>query len=217
MSQAERRVVVVGLTGGIGAGKTTALALFEEAGAITISADQIVHDLYAQPRVVKKVAEHFGSQVLDDRGVIDRAVLARRVRRRRGELRWLEQLTHPLVAKEIQRKVKAAPAGSIVVCEVPLLFEAGYQKLFHLIVTIEAGSDVRRQRSVHDFDLGQFSELEQLQHSTEQRVAGSDLVFFNDGHVDEMRAFVQQAYERASMLLGAKVATKNHPADAGCV
>src|SRR5688572_22028076 len=100
MSQAERAVVVVGLTGGIGAGKTTALGLFQEAGALTLSADQIVHDLYAQPRVVKKVAEHFGSQVLDEQGSVDRVALARRVRRRRGELRWLEQLTHPLVAKE---------------------------------------------------------------------------------------------------------------------
>jgi dephospho-CoA kinase len=111
--------------------------------------------------------------------------------------------------------VKAAPAGSVVVCEVPLLFEAGYEQLFDLIVTIEAGSDTRRQRSVHDFDLGQFSELEQLQHSTEQRVAGSDLVFFNDGHVDEMRAFVHEAYQRARACLKAKTTAKNLPADAG--
>lgn len=215
MSQAERSVVVVGLTGGIGAGKSTALSLFEEAGAVTMSADQIVHDLYAQPRVAKKVSEHFGSQVLDERGVVDRGALARRVRRRRGELRWLEQLTHPLVAKEIQRKVKAVPSGSVVVCEVPLLFEAGYQQLFDLIVTIEAGSDTRRQRSVHDFDLGQFSEFEQLQHSTEQRVGGSDLVFFNDGQVDAMRAFVQDAYERARAYLETKTAAKNHPAGSG--
>jgi len=202
MTHAARKAIAVGLTGGIGAGKTTALDLFAEAGAMTLSADAMVHDLYTQARVATKIGDHFGSQVLDERGAVDRTALARRVRRRRGELRWLEQLTHPLVAKEIQRKLKSAPAGSVVVCEVPLLFEAGYEGLFDLLVTIEAGSDTRRARSVHGFDLGQFSELESLQHSTEQRVSRSDLVFFNDGNLDEMRAFVRGAYERALAMLG---------------
>ncbi len=114
-------------------------------------------------------------------GAVDRAALARRVRRRRSELRWLEKLTHPLVAKDMRRKIESAPTGSVVVCEVPLLFEAGYEGMFDLIVTIEAGSETRRWRSVHGFDLGQFTEFESLQASTEQRVARSDVVFFNDG------------------------------------
>jgi dephospho-CoA kinase len=206
MSQVARRVVTVGLTGGIGAGKTTALGLFAEAGAVTLSADQMVHDLYTQSKVATKIADHFGSQVLDERGVVDRTALARRVRRRRGELRWLEKLTHPLVAKEIRRKVKSAPAGAVVVCEVPLLFEAALESLFDLLVTIEAGSDSRRARSIHDFDLGQFSELESLQASTDQRVERSDLVFFNDDGLDEMRVFVQDAYARALAMLGGAVA-----------
>ncbi len=68
MSQVVRRVVAVGLTGGIGAGKTTALALFAEVGAVALSADGMVHDLYSQARVAAKIADHFGSQVLDERG-----------------------------------------------------------------------------------------------------------------------------------------------------
>jgi dephospho-CoA kinase len=204
MSQEVRRVVAVGLTGGIGSGKSTALSLFAEAGAITLSADDMVHDLYAQTRVVAKIAEHFGAQVLDERGIVDRAALARRVRRRRSELRWLEKLIHPLVAKEMRRKIESAPTGSVVVCEVPMLFEAGYEGLFDLIVTVEARSDTRRARSVHGFDLGQFTELESLQASTEQRIARSDLAWFNDEGTDELRAFVNDAYKRArGMLHGA--------------
>jgi dephospho-CoA kinase len=205
MSQEVRRVVAVGLTGGIGAGKTTALGLFAEAGAITLSADSMVHDLYTQARVITKISDHFGSQVLDERGAVDRAALARRVRRRRSELRWLEQLTHPMVAKDFRRKIESAPTGSVVVCEVPLLFEAGYEGLFDLLVTIEARSDTRRARSVHGFDLGQFTEFESLQASTEQRVARSDLAFVNDGDVDQMRSFVQDAFKKArGMLDGAE-------------
>ncbi len=201
MSQEVRRVVAVGLTGGIGAGKSTALGLFAEAGALALSADAMVHDLYAQARVVAKIADHFGSQVLDEGGAVDRGALAKRVRRRRSELRWLENLTHPLVAKDIRRKIESAPTGSVVVCEVPLLFEAGYEGLFDLLVTIEAGSDVRRARSVHGFDLGQFTELESLQASTEQRVARSDLAYFNDGDIDQMRVFVDGAFRQARALL----------------
>ena len=56
-------------------------------------------------------------------------------------MRWLEQLTHPMVAKDLRRKIESAATGSVVVCEVPLLFEAGYEGLFDLLVTVEARSD----------------------------------------------------------------------------
>ncbi len=123
------------------------------------------------------------------------------MRGRRRELRWLEKLTHPRVAEEIERRISEAPPGAVVVCEVPLLFESGSEGLFDLIVTVEAGRENRRQRSIHRFDLAMFSELEELQASSEQRVAGSDLAFFNDGDVEQLRAFVREAYGRALGLL----------------
>jgi dephospho-CoA kinase len=201
MSQGRRDVVVVGLTGAIGAGKSTALTMFQELGALAVSADEVVHALYLQPECTAQLAAYFGPAVLDARGEVDRKRLAKSVRGCREELRWLENLTHPRVAEEIERRVQKAPVGSVVVCEVPLLFESRLQDLFDLIVTIEAGRENRRKRSVHLFDLDMFSELEGLQASSEQRVAGSDLAFFNDGDLDHMGAFVRQAYERARELL----------------
>jgi dephospho-CoA kinase len=200
-SQNRREVVAVGLTGGIGAGKSTALTLFEEAGALTISADRLVHEFYLRPAVAERIGAHFGSVVLDDLGTVDRSCLARAVRGRPDELRWLEDLTHPWVAVEIERAVEAAPAGTVVVCEVPLLFETDYERLFDLVVTVEAGGRIRRLRSTHDFGLEQFSEFESLQASSRRRVEGSDLAFFNEGGLEELAQFVRDAYERARALL----------------
>jgi dephospho-CoA kinase len=201
-TQARREVVSVGLTGGIGAGKSTALAMFGELGALTFSADEVVHDLYEQPAVGALVGAHFGRGVLDEHQAVDRPRLAETVRGRPDELHWLEKLTHPRVAKEIERRIGEAPEGTVVVCEVPLLFESGHETLFDLMVTVEAGEELRRRRSVHGFGLDQFSELEGLQASSERRREGSDLVFVNDGGLDDLRDFVRRAYESARGLLG---------------
>ena len=201
MSQERVDIVAVGLTGGIGAGKSTALGLFGEMGATTMSADALVHELYGQPETVAQVAEHFGNEVVDSDGHVDRVRLAAAVRGRRRQLRWLEELTHPWVVEEMARRMNQAPDGSVVVCEVPLLFEAGFEALFDLIVTVEAGPATRRRRSVHQFDVEQFAEFERLQASSRRRVEGSDLVFYNDGSLDDLRGFVRSAYERAVALL----------------
>jgi dephospho-CoA kinase len=196
-----RAVVAIGLTGSIGAGKTTALSLFQESGALVFSADKIVHELYEQREVAAEIAAHFGPQLLSPTGTVDRKVLAAEVQGRPKELLWLEDLIHPLVAKEIGRRVGETPEGKVVVCEVPLLFGSGYEALFDLIVTVEAGSEIRRRRSVQQFDLHQFTELEALQLSREERMAKSDLVFVNDGNLDQLREFVRSTYETARGLL----------------
>ncbi|OFW55599.1 MAG: dephospho-CoA kinase [Actinobacteria bacterium RBG_16_64_13] len=201
MSRERRRIVAVGLTGGIGAGKSTALALFAELGALTLSADGLVHDLYSRSKVSGRVAAHFGPDVLDANGAIDRSRLAEMVRGQREELAWLEGLVHPLVARDIRGRLREAPGGTVVICEVPLLFEAGHEALFDLIVTVEAGADSRRRRSTHRFDLDQFSELEAMQASSETRVQRSDMAFFNDGDLDGLRGFVREVYDRATELL----------------
>ena len=199
--QGRRDVVALGLTGGMGAGKSTALAIFRELGAVTISADELVHELYARPSVSAEIGARFGRRVLDEEGKVNRSLLAASVRGRDRELRWLEELVHPLVAGEIERYIKDAPAESVLVCEVPLLFESGLDRLFDLVVTIEADRDARRRRSIHDFDIDMFSELEALQASSEERVAGSDLSFYNDGDVEHLRRFVRRAFAQALRLL----------------
>jgi dephospho-CoA kinase len=198
-------VCAVGLTGGIGAGKSTALRFFAEAGALTFSADGVVHELYRHPDVRQALVEHFGPDILGVDDEVDRRLVADAVRGRPDLLAWLEALVHPLVREETGRFIAEAPPGAVVVCEVPLLFEAGMRDCFDLVVTVEAGAEQRRERSVHGFDLDMFAELEALQASSERRVTGSDLVFVNDGHVEHLRAFVRDAYQRARLLTGGAV------------
>lgn len=202
--QAGRTVVAVGLTGSIGAGKSTALSMFEECGAVVLSADQLVHQLYERPDVVALMAEHFGSGVLGAGERVGRGRLAEAVKGRPEELHWLEELTHPRVAEEVARLLKEAPEGSVVVCEIPLLFESEMEGLFDLVVTVEAAEETRRLRSVHDFGLEQFGELEGLQVSREQRMAEADLCFVNDGGFETLREFVREAYATAKGLLSSQ-------------
>jgi len=205
-SKGRRDVVAVGLTGGIGAGKSTALALFAELGALTLSADRLVHELYERPWIVARIGEHFGPEVVDEqRRKVDRARLAEAVKGRPDELHWLEDLTHPRVSREIRRRIEKASRGTVVVCEVPLLFESGLEGLFDLVVTVEADEAVRRVRSVHGFGLKQFSEFEDRQYRSRQRIEGSDLVVRNNGEITDLREAVRAAYEIAVSLLGERV------------
>ena len=216
-AQAGRTVVAVGLTGGIGAGKSTALNLFGKKGAVAFSADGLVHELYQRSEVGTLVAKHFGEEVLTPEGTVDRGRLAEMVQGKPEELRWLEEAVHPLVHDEVVRRIQAAPSGSVLVCEVPLLFETGFESLFDLVVTIEASPEIRRRRSVHEFGAEQFAEFEALQASSERRTAESDLVFVNDGDVAALADFVDLAYEKASQLLPAGSSTQPPPAVQGGV
>jgi dephospho-CoA kinase len=203
-------VGAVGLTGGIGAGKSTALRFFAAEGATVVSADEVVHGLYQREDVRGALAGRFGPQIVSAGGEVDRRRLAEAVRGNPAELAWLESLTHPLVGEELRRVIRQAPAGAVVVCEVPLLFEADLQGLFDLVITVEARGEARRARSTHAFDLQLFGEFEALQATGERRVAGADLAFFNDGHVDHLRAFVRDAYARVLAM-----AATGTPSEAG--
>ena len=197
------RVVAVGLTGGLGAGKTTALFMFRELGAVTLSADAIVHSLYLASEIRAALVERFSRAILDDDGEIDRGRLRQAVKGDRPALQWLERLTHPRVAAAIERAIREAPPGAVAVCEVPLLFEAGLRDRFRLVLTVEASPGVRLARSADRFDEQGFSEFDSFQAGTERRVQGSDMVFYNDGGLENMRAFVREAYARALALAGA--------------
>src|SRR4051794_39622263 len=120
----------VGLTGGIGAGKSEALAAFERLGAATISADAVVHELYRDPEVVAAVTGRWGDDVAPG-GAVDRSAVAGRAFSDPDERAWLEGLLWPRVGRRIAawRAAESArdPAPPALVVETPLLFEAGLE------------------------------------------------------------------------------------------
>jgi dephospho-CoA kinase len=135
----------VGLTGGIGAGKSEALAALERLGAATISTDAIVHSLYEEPVVREAVVARWGPEVAPD-GRVDRSAIARYAFATPEERAWLEQLLWPLVGRKVADWRRTANGVALVV-ETPLLFEAGLEGNYDATIAIVADEKVRNERA----------------------------------------------------------------------
>lgn len=184
------RPIAVAITGGIGAGKSEALAAFGRHGAATVSADEIVHHLLATDDDVKAaLVERFGDRILGDDGRPDRARIGEIVFADPEALVWLEQLLHPLVSQTYM-DWRDALAGleeppAVCVTEVPLLFEVGSEQRFDKVVVVTAPQPLRaeRRRVPHD------DRDERLLPDAE-KVARADYAYVNDGSLDDLDAFV---------------------------
>jgi dephospho-CoA kinase len=183
------RPVSVAITGGIGAGKSEALAAFARHGAATVSSDEIVHHLLRQPEVRDRVIARMGNGIVDDNGAIDRGALAVVVFNDPEALAWLEELLHPLVAAEYlewrDRLGRLGNPPKICVTEVPLLYESGGDERFDKVVVVTAPKKLRRARSVVATD-----ERESRLLPDAEKVARADYSFKNTGSLDELDAFV---------------------------
>jgi dephospho-CoA kinase len=140
----------VGLTGGIGAGKSEALAALGRLGAATISADAVVHELYADPEVRAAVVARWGEELAPD-GKVDRSAVARRAFGDADERTWLEGLIWPKVGERIGewRAVESQrePAPRALVVETPLLFEAGMEAAYDATIAVIADEEIRARRA----------------------------------------------------------------------
>ena len=208
MSTPDQHIPRLGLTGGIGSGKSTALAYLHELGAAVISSDDIVHGLYSSGDVVDLIREHFGDAVVDGAGGISRPALAGIVFADAAQLRWLEDLLHPFVraavAEWTQAQDEARPKPALVVVEVPLLFETGLSGSFDHIMLITAPDEVRRRRLTAKLTDSEFSRRLAQQMAEEEKIARSDFVFNNTGGRKELKEFVGQTV--ASILAGERSA-----------
>ncbi len=143
-------VPLVGLTGGMGAGKLTALAALERLGAAVLSTDAVVHELYAGEQLRDAVVARWGAQVAPG-GVVDRAAVAEHAFARAQDRAWLEELLWPLVGERVaiwlERVCASQPPPRAAVVEVPLLFEAGMEDSYDATVAVIADEQVRRERA----------------------------------------------------------------------
>lgn len=185
-----QQVPFVGLTGGLGAGKSTALEALRELGAETISSDDVVHELYDSPELREQVVAHWGPEVAPD-GVVDRAAVARRVFADEGERRWLEQLLWPLVGARVAAWLQEArerePPPPAAVVEVPLLFEAGLEEAYDATIAVLASEELRSERAAargHEH----VGERDARQLSQDEKAARATFVVRNDGTIEELRA-----------------------------
>jgi dephospho-CoA kinase len=184
------RPVAVAITGGIGAGKSTALECFRRHGAATVSSDEIVHHLLAtDPEVRRKLVERLGEEILGDDGAPDRERIAIRVFKDREALDFLEQLLHPLVSREYMtwRDQLAALPNPPAVCvtEVPLLYEVGADKRFDKVVVITAPRKLREARRG-----GRQDDREARLLPDREKAMRADFAYVNTGTPDELDTWV---------------------------
>jgi len=145
----ERSFCLIGLTGGVGAGKSTVLNLFKQEGAVGLSTDEVVHSLYEAPELVQPLVERWGKDVVAPNGELLRNKVAEIVFTDLNELDWLEKLLWPHVEKEIElwiAKRESSNSIDIAVIEVPLLFESGIDGRFDKTVTVSASTEVIEPR-----------------------------------------------------------------------
>ena len=194
-SNGQRAPIAIAITGGIGAGKSEALAAFARAGAATVSSDQIVHELLRRDEVRDAIVERFGIGVVDPEGHLDRGAIGTVVFNDREALTWLEGLLHPLVSAEYlmwrEQLGRLPNPPAVCVTEVPLLYESGAERHFDAVVVITAPREVRQERSS-----AAVAEREARLLPDSEKIARADFSYVNDGSVGELEAFVAKVLAR---------------------
>lgn len=169
----------VGLTGGIGSGKSEALAALERLGCATLSTDAVVHELYRHPEVVAAIDERFGAGT-----AADRAAVARRAFATTEDREWLEGQLWPRVGQRVM-DFREQGRGRALVVEVPLLFESGMDAAFDTTIAVVAPEEKRVQRAGAR-DHAELAAREQRQLSQDEKASRADHVVRNDGSLLEL-------------------------------
>ncbi|VXB37061.1 dephospho-CoA kinase [Nocardioides sp. AX2bis] len=187
----------VGLTGGVASGKSTVSAVLDELGAVVVDSDVIAREVVAPgtPGLAAVVGE-FGHQVLAPDGSLDRPALGRLVFGDDEARRRLEGIVHPLVRARAAEVEHAAPAGSLVVHDIPLLVETGQGDRFEVVVVVDVPEDVQMTRMVGDRGWTEEDARARIaaQASREDRLSVATHVLDNTGSVDDLRRAVEELY-----------------------
>ena len=187
----------VGLTGGIGAGKSEALAAFERLGAETLSTDRVTHELLDDDEVRAALTERWGDEIAPG-GQVDRNRVGGIVFADPGELAFLEGVLHPRVGVHVfEWRQNLAPDIDLAVVEVPLLFEAAMEDVFDATVAVVADDRIREARLRERGQPG-LEGREERQIDQEEKVRRADHVIRNEGSIDALESKVKEVMDRIS-------------------
>ncbi len=201
-------VIRLGLTGGIGAGKSTVAKTFVERGAYIIDADKIAREV-VEPGTegLEKLVEAFGSDILSADGSLDRPALAAKTFVDEESRKKLNAITHPLIGARTQELLEAAPEDAVVVQDIPLLVENHTAPFFHLVVIVHADEDVRLHRltTMRGVDEADARARIAAQATEEQRRAVADVWLDNSGTPEELAAAAAEVWDRRLVPFEANV------------
>jgi dephospho-CoA kinase len=190
-------VLMVGLTGGIGSGKSEVARRLAELGAVVIDSDRLAREV-VEPGTegLAEVVAAFGPEVLGPDGALDRPALGRRVFADEAARHRLEAIIHPRVRARSAELIAAAPADAVIVNDIPLLVESGIGAGFDLVVVVAASESSRLGRLARYRGMPAEEARSRMaaQATDEQRRAAADVVLENDGSLEELRAAVDRLW-----------------------
>ncbi|MFC8037340.1 dephospho-CoA kinase [Streptomyces griseoincarnatus] len=190
-------MLTVGLTGGIGAGKSEVSRLLVERGAVLIDADRIARDV-VEPGTpgLAAVVEAFGEEILAEDGSLDRPRLGALVFNDPDKLATLNSIVHPLVGARSRELEEAAPEDAVVVHDVPLLTENGLARLYDVVIVVDASTGTQLDRLVRLRGMSEEDARARMaaQATREQRRAVADIVIDNDVPLDALERRVEEVW-----------------------
>ncbi len=192
----------IGLTGGIGSGKSTVAAMFADLGAHVIDADALAREV-VEPGTpgLAALVEAFGRDILQPDGTLDRAALATIVFERPQARQTLNGITHPLIGARTAELIAGLPEDSVLVHDVPLLVELGMQDAYDLVVVVDAPDEVRLARLVaRGIPQADARARMASQATRAQRLAVADIVLDNGGDLDHLSRQVRSAWPTVAGL-----------------
>src|SRR5205807_8561656 len=193
--------IVVGLIGGIGSGKSRVAAAFAGYGARVISGDTLGHEALDQPHIKKKVAERWGSRVLDQQGRIDRRSLGTIIFADAAERKELEALVHPYIKGRLAEEIAAARANkdvNLILVDAAVMVEAGWSEHCDRILFVDAPWELRLRRLAgqRGWTPKEVEACENAQMPLDEKKARADAVLENSGTVEGLQEQVEQLLRR---------------------
>ncbi|MEJ2669140.1 MAG: dephospho-CoA kinase [Gammaproteobacteria bacterium] len=178
---------IVGLTGGIGSGKSAAASRFIHNGILVVDADEVAHDIHAQPAVLEAIAAHFGPEAITTDGVLNRRYLRQRVFDHDADRQWLEALLHPKIRERMQQELAQA-SSPYAILSAPLLLENGLDTHTNRILVIDALESQQLERAAaRDHTSPEaIASIIAKQISRTDRLARADDVIDNSGQLSEL-------------------------------
>ncbi|WP_148863396.1 dephospho-CoA kinase [Marinobacter fonticola] len=202
---------VIGLTGGIGSGKSTVARLFEQQGVHTVDADTVAREV-VEPGTpaLAEIAGHFGADILTSAGALDRAALRKVVFDAPAEREWLEKLLHPVIREELMRQLWLTPstpppsgysAGYVLLVS-PLLLETDQHQLVERVIVIDVPVETQIERTMarDDNDRAQVERIIAAQIDREKRLQSADMVIDNSAPIESIVEQVQEVHRKLSEL-----------------
>jgi dephospho-CoA kinase len=188
----------IGLTGGIGSGKSTVCRLFAALGIPVIDSDLITHELVVPgEEALEQLAAAFGPDILDGEGALDRAALRERVFRDEAMRKRLEAILHPLIRKQLHNRLAALDAPYVIIA-IPLLLEKGWQAEVDRILVVDADEAAQIERTVMRDGVSRemVQRIMQAQVSRAERVEAADDIIYNNEKRDALKARVDELHQQ---------------------